>query len=214
MTIFSTTQHLRVLVIADDPLAGAGLATLLETHPSCTVVGQVDSNVDLLAEVDLYQPDVLVWDLGWEPVTGLRRLDDVSQVELAMVALLPDETHLGGAWSAGFQGILLRDANADKLWATLQASLQGLMVLDPALAKALRPDRPIDLPQLVETPTPRELEVLQLLAEGLSNKAIALELGISEHTVKFHVNALLGKLNAQSRTEAVVTATRLGLLLL
>jgi DNA-binding NarL/FixJ family response regulator len=66
----------------------------------------------------------------------------------------------------------------------------------------------------VEDLTPRELEVLGLLAEGLPNKAIGLRLGISEHTVKFHVNAVLGKLGAQSRTEAVVRATRLGLILL
>jgi DNA-binding NarL/FixJ family response regulator len=89
-----------------------------------------------------------------------------------------------------------------------------LIALDPALADVVQPSRDL-LPQPpAEELTPRELEVLQLLAEGLSNKAIAYRLDISEHTVKFHVNAILGKLSAQSRTEAVVQATRLGLIIL
>jgi two-component system, NarL family, nitrate/nitrite response regulator NarL len=87
-------------------------------------------------------------------------------------------------------------------------------VLDPALAGALVAAR-TELPALpVEALTPREVDVLRLLGEGLPNKAIARRLGISEHTVKFHVNAILGKLGASSRTEAVVRATRLGLILL
>jgi DNA-binding NarL/FixJ family response regulator len=87
-------------------------------------------------------------------------------------------------------------------------------VIEPELLPLLRPDSSPDLPPLPEPLTPREQEVLQLLAEGLPNKAIARQLEISDHTVKFHVNAIMGKLGAQSRTEAVVRATRLGLVLL
>jgi DNA-binding NarL/FixJ family response regulator len=83
-------------------------------------------------------------------------------------------------------------------------------VFDPAFALRVAPARA----SLVEDLTPRETQVLQLIAEGKSNKTIARELDISEHTVKFHVNAILGKLNAASRTEAVVLATRLGLVML
>jgi DNA-binding NarL/FixJ family response regulator len=88
-----------------------------------------------------------------------------------------------------------------------------LVVFDPSLALEPSPARDPSL-TLVEDLTPRETEVLQLLADGLTNKAIAQRLGISDHTVKFHVNSVLGKLGAQSRTEAVVRASRLGLLLL
>ena len=85
----------------------------------------------------------------------------------------------------------------------------------PATGQVLQPASPEQANDtLVETLTPREIEVLQLLAEGMTNRAIAQRLEISEHTVKFHVNALMGKLHAQSRTDAVVRATRLGLLLL
>jgi DNA-binding NarL/FixJ family response regulator len=96
----------------------------------------------------------------------------------------------------------------------MMAAAQDLVVLDPSLPAPVLSTRDPSSPMLVEELTPRELEVLDLLAEGLSNKAIAHRLGISDHTVKFHVNAVMGKLGAQSRTEAVVRATRLGLILL
>jgi two-component system nitrate/nitrite response regulator NarL len=129
-----------------------------------------------------------------------------------MVALLPDDAHAAAAWSAGARGLFLRDANITSLVAGLAAASQGLVVLDPDLAGMVLPDRGVLLVPPMEELTPRELEVLLLLAEGLPNKAIASHLGISEHTVKFHVNAILGKLGAQSRTEAVIRATRMGLI--
>jgi DNA-binding NarL/FixJ family response regulator len=89
-----------------------------------------------------------------------------------------------------------------------------LVVIDPALCGAVMPSGEPSPEAPTEALTPRELDVLQLMAEGLANKAIAQKLGISDHTVKFHVNAIMSKLNAQSRTEAVVRATRLGLIIL
>jgi DNA-binding NarL/FixJ family response regulator len=135
-------------------------------------------------------------------------------VELPVVALLADESLAAEAWLAGVRGLLTREADAEALVAALQAVVQGLAAIDPTLAAALLPTRERESEALVEPLTPREEEVLQLLADGLANRAIALQLGISEHTVKFHVNAILGKLGAQSRTEAVVRATRLGLIIL
>jgi len=123
------------------------------------------------------------------------------------VALLPDESQAVEAYMAGARGLLPRDTGSERLAAALLAAAQGLAVLDPALAVPVLGGRDQAVPALVEALTPRELEVLQLLAEGLPNKAIAHRLDISEHTVKFHVNAVMGKLGAQSRTEAVVRAT-------
>ena len=111
--------------------------------------------------------------------------------------------------------MLSRDGNADGLQAALTAVTHGMVVLDPQFSSAV----PYTAARqssaaTVETLTRRELEVLRLLAEGSPNKAVAYRLDISEHTVKFHVNSILTKLSAQSRTEAVTTATRLGLILL
>ena len=207
-------DNVRVLVVADDALARAGLAMLLSSQAGCTVVGQVGGDADLMQAVQVYHPDVAIWDLGMAPAVSLERLDGFRDAGVSVVALVPDETAASDAWSAGARGVLLRNAQAGPLVSALKVVAEGLAVFGPELASSLLPahTRPHESP--AEELTPRELQVLQLLAEGQPNKEIARRLGISEHTVKFHVNAILGKLNVQSRTEAVVRATRLGLVLL
>jgi DNA-binding NarL/FixJ family response regulator len=211
---------LRVLVIADQLLARAGLAALLADQSGIQVVGQVAADESLADDLDVYRPDALVWDFGWTAKTAQERLsaliDELEPEPLLPVLILVPDASAGDTAallrSAAAGGLLPRDAPPEQLAAALNAIAQGLLVFDPALALLPSgepvPDAPA--PQL----TPRELEVLHLLAEGLANKAIAQRLGISDHTVKFHVNALMSKLDAQSRTDAVVRATRLGLILL
>jgi DNA-binding NarL/FixJ family response regulator len=202
----------RVLIIADDPLTRTGLAALLADQADCTVAGQMAGSGDLVAGVAAYLPDVIVWDLGWEPSAALERLADLKDEAIPIVALIADEAHANDAWIAGARGLLLRSASSDNLAAALIAVARGLVVLDPALGTAMLAARSrLDAPP-VEELTARERQVLQALAEGLANKAIALRLGISEHTVKFHVGSLLDKLGAASRTEAVTLATRRGIL--
>ena len=213
----STTNDLRVLVVADDPLARAGLVALLVGRPNCTVTGQVAGQPDLPADIELYRPDVVLWDLGWDSsisASSLERLADLHEESLPVVALVNDEAHAAEAWGAGARGLLFRDVDAETLMTALKTVAQNLMVFSPELTNAapLTQDRkPVPL---VEELTPREMQVLRLLAEGLPNKSIAQRLDISDHTVKFHVTAIMGKLGAQSRTEVVILATRLGLILL
>lgn len=211
------SEVLRVLVVADNPLARAGLVALLAREPGCTVVGQVAGDDSLPSNVDLYRPDVLVWDVGWD-AAALERLADLSDAKrLPVVVLLADEARaaeaLVSAGEAG-RGLLPREVSGKRLAAAVRTVAEGLVALDPRLIDlTLHPAGPVPSAS-VEELTPRELEVLQLLAEGLPNKVIARRLEISEHTVKFHVNALLSKLGAQSRTDAVVRAARRGLIIL
>ena len=205
----------RILVVADDLLTRAGLAALLAEQPNCLVAGQTAGEIDP-DQIAVYDPDVIVWDLGWdyEPESELEELHSAAEAGVPIIALLPDELPVERVWSAGARGILRREIDPASLAAAARAVAHNLAVLDPELT----PDLPLAYARPVAPPvkelTGRELEVLALLAEGLTNKAIAQQLGISEHTVKFHVNAILGKLNAQSRTEAAVRATRMGLNLL
>lgn len=213
-------NELRVLVVADNLLARAGLTALISDQPGFRVVGQVAAGESLADDLDVYRPDVLVWDFGWETRAAQERLadlvDELGVNMLPLLILLPDDEHAGESAallrSARGGGLLLRDATPDQLNTALTASGQGLLIFDPLLARIPAAEH------LPEAPTAqltaREREVLQLLAEGLANKAIAQRLGISDHTVKFHVNAIMGKLDAQSRTDAVVRATRLGLIML
>ena len=204
-------DDIRVLVLADDPLARAGLATMLAGRPSSDVVGQVDGT-DAGAAIDVYRPDVAVWDLGWDPIDSLNGLAALDGGAVPVVTLVPDESQVQLAWAAGARGVLLRDVDAGTMDAAVSAAASDVAVFDPQLSP---PSPPLVGPsdgQLAELLTPRELDVLKLLAEGLPNKQIAHRLDISDHTVKFQVNGLLRKLGAHSRTEAVTVATRSGLI--
>lgn len=209
------TAAMRVLVIAPDPLARAGLVALLADQPQIEIVGQVAPGQELLASSQAYQPALILWDLGWNPDATVEQLAKLVDDLPPVVALLADEGAAASIWASGVRGLLLREVDGATLAAGLVAVAQGLWVVDPALGGALTAALPPRLDEApVEALTPRELEVLHGLADGLANKEIARRYGISEHTVKFHVNAILGKLGAQSRTEAVVRATRAGLIYL
>lgn len=158
------------------------------------------------------EPNIILWDLGWE--TGDLGDLDFQEFGLPVVSLVTDPDQSQEAWNAGARGILSREMDNDDMLAALKAVVNGLIVLDPTVTTTLLPSPPRLPDELISVPTAREMDVLQLLAEGLTNRAIASQLGISEHTVKFHVNAILNKFGAQSRTEAVVIATRLGYIIL
>lgn len=214
---------LPLLLVGDDPLARSGLAALLAAEPGLLIVSQ-SSPADLAPEIagDL-APRAVLWDLGLAPGPTLGRLADLAGSGPPVLALLADEELAADAYAAGARGLLFRDASPGRLAAALRALAQGLVVLDGSLATLLAPPGEDDgdpaeaEPSSIEPAeplTPREVEVLQLLAEGLSNKQIATRLAISEHTAKFHVAAILGKLGAETRTDAVVRAARAGLILL
>lgn len=203
--------HCRVLVIAESRLARAGLVSILRESGICEVAGAY-AYTDLATFDD---PDVILCDLGWTPPTPPV---DFSQYDAPVVALIPDIDFARDAnltlMPAGVYGLLLRDSDPEIVVAAVVAVANGLIVIDPQVADTIMRDDPPPGDTLIEPLTPRESDVLQLLAQGLTNKAIAQQLNITTHTVKFHVNAIMGKLNAQSRTEAVILATRLGLVVL
>lgn len=206
---------LRVLVCGPDLLARVGLASLVTASPTITVVGQVAPEEMPVERINVYQPDVILWDVGWTPQTQLVQLTDVTEAGYPVVVLLPEPEAARTVKPSGAQGMLLRTSAAPVLAAALGAVASGLIVFDPAVSALLLAT--IGAPEETynkEPLTPREQDVLHAMAQGLSNKLIARQLDITEHTVKFHVNAILGKLGAQSRTEAVVRATRAGLILL
>ena len=135
--------ELRVLVIADDPLARAGLAAVLADQPGLVVCGRASSLDDLAAAVELYRPDVLLWDAGWHPAPSLARLADL-EARAPVAILLPDEADARQAWTAGARGLLRRDAEPSRIAAALAAAVHGFAVIEPDFAEALRsslPDR-------------------------------------------------------------------------
>jgi DNA-binding NarL/FixJ family response regulator len=207
------TRVVRVLVVADDPLVRSGLALVLGRDGGVTVVGQSGSRDDVGSAVQNAHADVVLWDLGADVRAVSERVSEITPVAVPVLALLPDETYATDALGAGARGVLLRGGDESVIAAGVIAVARGLIVIDRGLGSLL-PTRERGAGRLNEELTAREVEVLQLLAGGLPNKVIAQRLGISDHTVKFHVNAIMTKLGAESRTEAVVRAARLGLVIL
>ena len=206
----SAARNLRVLIVANDSLARLGLAALLTDEPGLTVVGQA-GETDLSGSQEMYHPDVVLWDMGWN--TSPLGEHVAEQTEGApVVALVANEDGVADAQMIGARAVIFRNADIETIRAAAVAVDRGLMILDPAFAKVTAAG--VRSSRAAEDLTSREREVLILLADGLSNKLIARRLDISEHTVKFHVNAILGKLGVQSRTEAVSHAARLGLITL
>lgn len=206
-------EPLRVLVVGDDPLARSGLAGLLAAHDDLTVVGQAtpDEATALARETDA---DLALWDVGIDAVPDLEALHEMADARgPALVVLAGAEGRVPDLLGAGARGVLARETDGPRLAAALQAVAHGLVVVDGRLSEGALRTRPSVEPP-IEPLTPRELEVLHLIGQGLTNRAIADRLRISEHTAKFHVNAILGKLGAQTRAEAVAQGVRLGLLLL
>lgn len=203
-----------MLVAADDLSSESELAELLADHVGRAAVSQADGEADLADVVEAVHPDVVVWEPQWNPDLIPERLADLGNSHPAVVILVPDGAEPAAAVSRGAQGVLRRDTDGASLMAAVRAVSAGLLVLDPAVAGAQTLSRGHDAAPLAEPLTARELEVVQLLTEGLTNRAIAERLRISENTAKFHLNAILGKLGARNRTEAVMLAARAGLIIL
>lgn len=205
---------MRVLIIAGDPLARAGLAALLSTQSAIQISGQASPSDELEKLVPVFRPDVVLWDIGWNLNAAVDAISAFAESAPPIVGLVASDEMVPALWATGLYGVLQRTLNADQITAALVAAGHELRVSDGALFGNMLRSPAASAAEGLEPLTERELEVLQRMAEGYPNKQIARELMISEHTVKFHVNAILGKMQAQSRTEAVVRATRAGLILL
>lgn len=210
-------DRLTVLIFADDSLSLHGLAAILAQEPAPIVV-PVESVAQLTQEM-VAVDSVLLWDLGWDFAAHgsgepWETLTELIEDGLPVIAIVPDSEAAGVVRQIGVAGILPRSVRELQLRAALDAVAAGLMVTDPDLINPLRAPSPSSILPFPDPLTRREQEVLLLLAEGLTNRAVGVRLGISENTAKFHVQAVLGKLGVSSRTEGVVQAARLGILTL
>jgi len=205
---------IRVLIAAQSAIAREGLETLLKGDSEIRVAGSVDFS-GLPDSIEEMRVDVILADATAGENEPALELDEIARSRAALVILSNDgpRSRTLDALRSGAAAVLPRDSPPARILGAINAAAAGLIVLEPRDLRAVlaRPPVPAALPEPL---TPREIEVLKMLAEGLSNKLIAVDLGISEHTVKFHVNSILGKLNAGSRTEAVTTGIRRGLVIL
>jgi DNA-binding NarL/FixJ family response regulator len=204
------------VVVADDQtVVRDGLVTLLKLLPGIDVIAAASDGQEAVRLVAEYDPDVLLVDLRMPTMDGVeatRRVRaDHPRTEVVVLTTYSDDDSVLSALRAGARGFLTKDADAESIGRALQAAAAGQSILDADVQRRLIEGTTKRPEVTVSGLTPREVEVLRLIAEGLSNTEIARHLVVSEATVKTHINHLFAKANLRDRAQAVAYAYRLGL---
>ena len=212
-------MKIKVIIIDDHTLFREGLQRLLVRH-EIDVISSVSNGEDGIKSIKKLEPDIVLLDLRMPNVNGIDVLKNIREhnksLPVVMLTTSDDEKDLIEAFRNGASGYLLKDMEPDDLVVALRDVLKGETIGAPNLVQILAKfhqgdDTEINITNLIATLTPRENEILELLAEGQSNKLIAKNLGISDGTVKLHVKSILRKLEIHSRVEAAVIAVEHGL---
>ena len=211
-------REIRVLLADDHVLVRQGIRQFLEDEGSIQVVAEADDGVQALQLVEQVQPDVAVLDIRMPEMTGIeatRRIKaHFAQVKVLILTAYDDDPYVFALLQAGADGYVLKTASADELVRAVYAVYEGQSALSPEItAKVIRQmtsGRPASAVKQVEVLTERELDVLRLAAKGMTNRAIGTELNISHRTVQGHLASIYGKLEVNSRTEAVTEALKRG----
>jgi DNA-binding NarL/FixJ family response regulator len=208
---------IRILVADDHPMLREGLVAVLDTQQDFEVVGEAADGSEVVRLAERLNPDVILLDLEMPGVDGVAALEKLRSADseartIVFTAYDTDERILG-ALRAGARGYLLKGASRTEIFDAIRTVHAGGSLLQPVVTNKLlqtmsRKERRAETEPL----TPREIEVLGLLALGLQNKEIASRLFITERTVKFHVSSLMHKLGAENRTETVTIAAQRGLI--
>jgi DNA-binding NarL/FixJ family response regulator len=205
---------IKILIADDHPIVRRGLRMTLEAESDLQVVAEVENGADLTALIRKHAPDVVLMDLQMPVVDGVRALEatrpEFPTLPILILTSFSDDAHLHAALRAGASGFLLKEMDGDDLVAAVRGAARGRPQLHPDIARRLMARAPLPDDPLSAL-TEREREVLKRLGRGLSNKEIALELTLTEMTVKGYVSDILAKLGVSDRTQAALTAVRYGL---
>jgi len=204
---------IRILIADDHSVVRQGLRMFFSLDPELEIVGEATNGLEAVNQVRKLKPDVVLMDIIMPKMDGIAATEiirhETPEVEVVALTSVLEDAAVVGAIKAGAIGYLLKDTQADELCKAIKAAAAGQVQLSPqAAARLMREVRTPENPQAL---TERETDVLSLLANGKANKEIALQLHISETTVKTHVSNILTKLGVPSRTQAALYAVRVGL---
>lgn len=219
---------IRVLLVDDQPLFREGLSTLLDLQEEIEIVGEAGNGREAVEQVAAQRPDVVLMDVRMPVLDGAAATRQIRAefpaVRVLMLTTFDDDEYVFEGLRAGAVGYLLKDVSSQKLVEAIETAVRGQTFLQPSVAAKVvaefnrlsghtetesgNPDQSA----LIEPLTERELEILQILATGASNREIAAQLHITEGTVKNHVSNILSKLNARDRTQAALKAKDLSLI--
>lgn len=219
------SEKIRVLIADDHTLIHEGLQAVLADEPDISIVGHAASGTDALALAKELAPDVILMDVrmpGMDGVEATRRIKaEVPGAKVVILTVYQDDEYLFNAVKAGAVGYILKDVSPEQLVHALRLASRGESLIDPALAARVLAEfsklassngqAKQGAAEVYAALTPREMEVLNLVAQGKSNKEIARDLGIEEKTVKNHMSNIFAKLQVNDRTQALIYAVRHGL---
>lgn len=216
---------IRVLLVDDQLLFREGLGTLLSVHDDIQIIGEAENGQQAVQQVELLRPDVVLMDVRMPVLDGVAAAKQIHekfpQTRVIMLTTFDDDEYVFEGLRAGAAGYLLKDVPSQKLVEAIRVAAEGQSFLEPSVAAKVVAEfnrisatavTPLIQKGLVEPLSQRELEILQHLATGASNKEIASALYITEGTVKNHVTNILSKLNVRDRTQAALKAKDLGFL--
>jgi DNA-binding NarL/FixJ family response regulator len=212
-------EKIRVLIADDQTLVRTGFRVILEAEGDIEVVAEADTGTEAIRQAQLAEPDVILMDIRMPELDGLAATEEIlrhpNPPTIVVLTTFDQNEYIYRALRAGAAGFLLKDAPSTRLIAAIRAAATGDSLIEPSITQRLverfvEPAQPEGLPQEMAPLTERELDVLRLIARGLSNAEIAAELVVAETTVKTHVARILTKLGIRDRVQAVVLAYETG----
>ncbi len=209
----------KILIVDDHFIVREGLKLIFETEENYEVVGEEESGDNVLSSAEKLKPDIILMDLNMPKMSGIEIIKVLNEKRISIPIIIlttyNDDNLIKEGLALGAKGYLLKDTTREELIRTIESAIRGEVLLQPEISKSIFNSKK-KTPQSNQTPyigiTERELFVLQAIARGCTSKEIALDMGISERTVKAHLTKIYKKLKVNSRAEAVAVAIEDGII--
>ena len=211
-------EAIKLLIVDDHPVVREGIGAMLKREPDFKIVGEASNGLEAVEQARELSPDVILMDLRMPEMDGVEAITRIKEakpeVKFIILTTYSDDEYIFKGIAAGARAYLLKDAPREELFKAIRAVYRGESLIQPVVASRVL-DKLAELSRKnpgAETLSEREVEVLRLMAKGVSNSNIADELSITQSTVKTHITSIFQKLNVTTRTEAVTTALKRGII--